>query len=113
MTVDCDVRRGIPVTVKTGQTTDNINFDMKQGTGSQLVSRDGELSIFDVRGVELVSVVRGTPLPPGQLQVIGLPPGTYFAKLGNRLHGRGLCLDCPPTSGQPIVVGPDLAGFSA
>ena len=44
-------------------------------------------------------------------QVIGLPPGTYFARLGNRLHGRGLCLDCPPTSGQPIVVGPGSGLF--
>ena len=85
---------------------------MKQGAGSSFVSRDGELSIFDVTRRRARQRGSRHAVAAWPTQVIGLPPGTYFAKLGNRLHGRGLCLDCPPTSGQPIVVGPDLAPFS-
>ena len=105
MAADCDVRRGTPVTVAAGQTTVGVDFDMKQGAASPMVTTsEGQLTMFDSRGVELVSAVRASFFS-GQ-QAIGLPPGTYFARLGDRLHGRGVCFDCSPTSGRPIVVGP-------
>ncbi len=111
MAADCDVRRGTPVTVVAGQTTAGVDFDMKQGAASPLVTTsEGPMTMFDARGVELVAAVRAAFFS-GQ-QAIGLPPGTYFARLGDRLHGRGVCFDCSPTSGRPIVIGPGGGSFT-
>ena len=112
VTADCDVRRGTPVTVTAGNTTGGVNFTVTRGAGSNLVQgAPPELRLFDSRGVELVNVVRRGVIPGGQA-LVGVPPGTYYAHLGNRLHGGAECVDCPPTSGRPIVIRPGDPVFS-
>ena len=105
MTVDCDVRRGVPVSVTSGGTTTGIDFTARQGaSSSSVVAFTPPLHVYDARGVELVSSVRlGLGFSPIQL-IVGLPPGTYFAKYGAALHGGVVCVECPPTSGTPIVI---------
>jgi hypothetical protein len=114
ITVDCDVRRGAPVTVTQGATTTGIDFVIQRGADSTTLSSTlHPLRMFDSRGVELVGVVRtNISPPPAQWQVVGLPPGTYFAKFGNQLHGGVICTDCPPTSGTPIVIRPGDLTFN-
>jgi hypothetical protein len=67
--------------------------------------------VYDSRGVEMVDVVRGNPFFFPVQEIVGLPPGTYFVKYGNQLNGAITCLDCPPTSGTPIVVKPGDTTF--
>ncbi len=113
-TVDCDVRRGVPVTVTPGATTGGIDFVLLRGAESTtILSSVFPLRMFDSRGVELVGVVRANVVPPPLTwQVVGLPPGTYYAKYGNTLNGGIVCVDCPPTSGTPIVIRPGDATFT-
>ena len=92
VTADCDVRRGLPVTVVAGSTASGINFSMVRGASSQLVSEVGTtVRLFDTRGIELTNILRGT-IALGIIgqQVTGIPPGTYYGTLGDRLHGRGV-----------------------
>ncbi len=107
VTTDCDVRRGLPVTVAVGSTASGVNFSMTRGASSQLISQFGTtlIRLFDTRGIELTNILRGT-IAIGIIgqQVTGIPPGTYYATFGDRLHGRGVCANCPPTAGRPIVV---------
>ena len=59
--VDCDVRRGAPVTVTAGGTTTGIDFNVTKGASSDFGGfGPGKLSVFDDRGVELTGVVRST-----------------------------------------------------
>ena len=102
--VDCDVRRGAPVTVTAGGTTTGIDFGMTKGASFGGFAGSEKLTIFDDRGVELTGVIR-LVLGLSQ-QVVGLPPGTYFVKFGNQLHSGITCHDCPPTSGTPIIIRP-------
>ena len=111
VTIDCDVRRGVPVTVTAGNTTSGVDFTVTKGASSTLMpAAPPELRLFDSRGVELVNVVRQSLL--GSQTLIGIPPGTYYARFGNRLHGGAECVDCPPTSGRPIVIRPGDFGFT-
>ena len=108
--VDCDVRRGAPVTVTAGGTTTGIDFGMTKGASSSVGEfGSGKVSIFDDRGVELTGVVRSSFL--SLQQVVGLPPGTYFIKSGSQLHSGITCHDCPPTSGTPIIIRPGDLSF--
>jgi hypothetical protein len=107
VTSDCDVRRGTPVPVTAGSTTSGVDFALVRGASID-VWPTPPLAIFDARGVELVSVVRqnaGAPL----MQFVGLPPGTYFAKIRDTLLFGIACPDCPPTSGMPILIPPGTA----
>jgi hypothetical protein len=112
-TVDCDVRRGVPITVTAGNTTGGIDFAMTLGAGSGegFVSGTRPLRMFDSRGVEMVGVVRFVTIVGFTVEAVGLPPGTYYAKWGNTLHGGITCVDCPPTSGRPIVIRPGDLSF--
>jgi hypothetical protein len=112
-TVDCDVRRGVPVTVTLNVTTGGIDFVMEKGADSSVAGSFRTLRMFDSRGVEMAGVVRAF-LSFGLFgfQAVGLPPGTYFAKWGNTLHGGITCVDCPPTSGLPIVIRPGDTAFT-
>ena len=106
ITKDCDVRRGVPVQVIAGSTTARIDFSLVSGAVSDAFTTAQRLSIFDERGVELESVIRnGIPFV-FQQQIAGIPPGIYYAKYGDVLHGGIVCHDCPPTSGRPIIVRP-------
>jgi hypothetical protein len=106
VTVDCDPRRAVPVNVTTGATTAGINFLMTLGSSSTAVFTDVlSLRLFDARGVELQNVLKGLGGVLAAVELVGVPPGTYYATWSGRLHGRGLCPGCPPTSGRPIVVG--------
>ncbi len=58
------------------------------------------------RGVSLVSVLLSNPLSTS-VSFVGLPRGAYFVKKGDTLYSDIACPDCPPTSGVPIVIGPD------
>ena len=108
--VDCDVRRGAPVTVTAGGTTTGVDFGMTKGASSDFGGfGSGKVSVFDDRGVELTGVVRSTFL--SFQQIVGLPPGTYFIKSGSQLHSGITCHDCPPTSGTPIVIRPGDLSF--
>jgi hypothetical protein len=107
VTSDCDVRRGTPVAVTAGSTTLGIDFALVKGASID-VWPTPPLAIFDARGVELVSVVRQNTGPP-LMQFVGLPPGTYFAKIRDTLLFGIACPDCPPTSGMPILIPPGTA----
>ncbi len=107
---DCDVRRGTPVAVTAGSTTSGVDFALDRGASIDVFPTP-PLSIFDARGVELVSVVRqniGFPL----MQFVGLPPGTYFVKIRDTLQFGIVCPDCPPTSGTPILIPPGTASLN-
>ena len=115
VTVDCDPRRAIPVNVTAGATTAGVDFFMTQGASSTtlVIGAQPPLRLFDARGVELRSVVKPVGgLLPNWLFFVGVPPGTYYATFGERLHGRGWCASCPPTSGRPIVIRPGQRSFS-
>ena len=107
VTSDCDVRRGTPVPVTAGSTTSGVDFALVRGASID-VWPTPPLAIFDARGVELVSVVRQNAGPP-LMQFVGLPPGTYFAKIRDTLLFGIACPDCPPTSGMPILIPPGTA----
>ncbi len=110
VTSDCDVRRGTPVAVTAGSTTSGVDFALDRGASIDVFPTP-PLSIFDARGVELVSVVRqniGVPL----MQFVGLPPGTYFVKIRDALQFGISCPDCPPTSGTPILIPPGTAALN-
>ena len=98
-TVDCDVRRGVPVTVTPGATTGGIDFVLLRGAESTtILSSVFPLRMFDSRGVELVGVVRANVVPPPLTwQVVGLPPGTslceYREHAERRHRVRGLSTD--------------------
>ena len=107
---DCDVRRGTPVAVTAGSTTSGVDFALARGASIDVFPTP-PLSIFDARGVELVSVVRqniGFPL----MQFVGLPAGTYFVKIRDTLQFGIVCPDCPPTSGTPILIPPGTASLN-
>jgi hypothetical protein len=115
VTIDCDPRRGVPVTVPPGGITAGIDFNMTVGARSQALGGGGSgppLRLFDARGVELTNVRRIILAPPFLQELVGVPPGTYFATIGNYLHGRGLCVNCPPTAGRPIVIQPGQSTFT-
>jgi hypothetical protein len=112
ITADCDVRKGIPVTVTAGATTSNINFFLQRGAGLNVsfLNQDPEaiLKLYDARGIEIVRAV-GTSSGFFRLYPVdGLPPGTYYATLDGRPHGV-TCAECPPTDGRPFIVNPDLS----
>jgi hypothetical protein len=114
VTADCDVRRGVPVTVAVGSTTSGINFAMAQGASSSTVPPPNpSLRLFDARGVELPRVQRTmNDFGAFAQNFVGVPPGTYFATFGTRLNGRGPCNNCAPTSGIPIVIAPGQRTFA-
>ena len=65
VTSDCDVTRGTPVTVTSGSVTAGVDFDLARGksisvpgAGAAFGGPAPSLSVFDERGVPLVSVVR-------------------------------------------------------
>jgi len=106
VTVDCDPRRAVPVTIPAGPPTTiaNINFQLRPGLTFDLVNATD--AVYDYRGV-LVSPRRYRPagaftyaLPA----VVGLAPGYYFLRRpGGRLHANLLCLNCPATAGSPAA----------
>jgi hypothetical protein len=110
---DCDVRRGTPVSVTAGGTTDGIDFRLSAGgtiEGSVPSGTSPLVEIYDSRGVRVPS--RGTrDFTTGAFVVPGLPAGVYFAALGrtfpsvaSEIYGNSGCGGCPVTSGRPIVV---------
>jgi hypothetical protein len=104
-TVDCDVRKGVPVSVTAGATTSGIDFIIQFGGGFGLLHGLPPLTIFDSRGIEVINAIgRSNPLGILDQHVVGLPPGTYYLTAGNLLNGGSTCVDCPPTAGVPIVV---------
>ena len=107
ITKDCDVRRGVPVQVTAGSTTADIDFSLVSGavsdaftTAQQVVDLRRARSRARERDSQAVSLLRSSNRSPG------VPPGIYYAKYGDVLHGGIVCHDCPPTSGTPIVVRP-------
>jgi hypothetical protein len=119
MTIDCDVRRGVPVPVTAGATTTGVDFAPRIGAFSNLLPPTPPVRMYDARGVEMVSVVRFGAGFSNLQWVVGLAPGTYFAKRGNTLHGGQPCSayagvpapECPPTSGTPIIIRPGDVSF--
>ncbi len=109
VTADCDVTRGTPVTVAAGAVTSGVTFDLVFGGSIGLIgsvmSGFVPLEIFDSRGVPLTFALRRNLFSFHQF--VGLPPGTYFVKAGDTLYDGIACPACPPTSGTPIVIGPD------
>jgi hypothetical protein len=117
VTVDCDPRRGVPVTVPAGGVVTGIDFISEVGASSALLPGPIPpfaplLRMFDSRGVELTNIVRFAAGFFNGQQATGIPPGTYYATLGDRLHGVGLCASCPPTAGRPIVIQPGQESFA-
>jgi hypothetical protein len=110
---DCDVRRGVPVSVTAGGTTPNIDFDMRGGGGFS-ITIDGRyvganpsvsLSIYDARGVQIdtASVLQFVPFGPST-NIIGLPDGLYYVAANGTLFDDIACSGCPPTSGTPVLI---------
>ena len=117
VTSDCDVTRGTPVTVTSGSVTAGVDFDLARGksisvpgAGAAFGGPAPSLSVFDERGVPLVSVVRRNLF--ASPEIVGLPPGTYFVKLNGILYYGIGCPDCPPTSGTPILIRPETPPFA-
>jgi hypothetical protein len=113
-TADCDVRKGVPVTVTAGATTSGIDFLSQRGVSFSVVgfpdfTRVTDLKIYDARGVEVVNAIGlgPSPLVQSALFVAGIPPGTYFLTGNGRPAGASDCLGCPPTAGVPVIVGPN------
>jgi hypothetical protein len=113
ITVDCDVRRGVPVPVAAGGSTTGIDFAMRFGSSVGLRMDNGssprQVTAYDSRGVELTSVVFVTTF--GSWSLVGLPAGTYFVKLDGVLYRDLACPACPPTAGTPIIV-PDTTSIT-
>ena len=114
---DCDVRRGAPVSVTAGGLTAGIDFQPRGGLSFALdeapASQGGaapEVTLFDARGVPLVWVLRRNLF--ARPEFVGIPPGTYFLGRPGVLYDGIRCPDCPPTSGTPIVLEPNMAGFT-
>jgi hypothetical protein len=118
VTADCDVTRGTPVTVSAGAVTSGVTLDLAFGgsiavSGSATVTMGvgfAPLDIFDSRGVPLTLALRRNLF--ALTEFVGLPPGTYFVKAGDTLYNGISCPACPPTSGTPVVIGPDSPGAS-
>ncbi len=103
-TVDCDVRKGVPVTVTVGGPPAIANFALQRGGGFTLPAGTHGVRVFDSRGIETVNAVGTTPMT-GALLVDGLPPGSYYVvTTQHQLNGGTTCADCPPTAGAPIVI---------
>jgi hypothetical protein len=104
-TVDCDVRKGVPVVVTIGGNA-AANFNLVRGRGFVLPPRTEGVKVFDARGIETVNAIGLSAAGGlGFILVDGLPPGTYYVTAANgRLNGGITCSDCPPTAGVPIVI---------
>jgi Putative Ig domain/Carboxypeptidase regulatory-like domain len=107
---DCDVTKGIPVPVTAGLVTSGIDLSLAVGASisvpvqaSDPSAPEPPLAIFDARGVSLPDAVLQTAPGPSDA-FVGLPPGTYYVKIGDTLYNGIACRDCPPTSGTPVVV---------
>jgi hypothetical protein len=109
VTTDCDVRRSAPVAVTAGTTTSGINFVPPRGGRFEFLVETWTsiVKVYDARGVEVINAVGGIDSSLNIATVAGLPPGTYYVTVDGLVNGIA-CLDCPPTAGRPIVVGPDL-----
>jgi hypothetical protein len=107
VTVACDPRSGIPITVTEGGTT--VAPDQRARTGGR-IHADAPIKVFDSQGHPINANRYDGPglipvaAPSGSNFVDGLPGGVYYARSGGRLYGVGACSDCPPTAGRPIVV---------
>jgi hypothetical protein len=104
-TADCDVRKGVPVTLTAGGSA-TANFALKRGKGFTVPFGTRGVKVYDARGIEMVNAVGnlppGSPAPP---VVNGLPPGTYYVVTADgQMNGGIICAECPPTAGAPIVV---------
>jgi Carboxypeptidase regulatory-like domain len=110
ITEDCDVRRGLAVTVTSGSTTTGVDFTARRGARSGWLASLVPLSVYDARGVELVDVVRWATdtifHTSISYEIVGLPPGTYYVRYVDLLSGGLSCVDCAPTAGRPILVRP-------
>jgi hypothetical protein len=114
VTVDCDVRRGLPVSVVGGGVVANIDFDLHRGYGIGAVRTTDE--VYDARGVRVHSRRYESRLAGiyGFDQVTGLQPGTYYVRRpGGLLHAGIQCADCPATAGTPIVLGGATSGTAS
>jgi hypothetical protein len=101
-TVDCDVRKGVPVSVTAGGAA-SATFALKRGAGFVLSTNALAVKVYDARGIETVNAI-GRNVGAGWGIVDGLPPGTYFLTSEERITGAISCIDCPPTAGVPIVL---------
>jgi hypothetical protein len=59
VTIDCDVRRGAPLMVTAGATTSGVDFALRMGATIIRSVFDPPMRVFDARGVEMASVLRG------------------------------------------------------
>jgi hypothetical protein len=107
---DCDVTKGTPVPVTAGLVTSGIDLSLAVGASISVAVQASDpsapeppLAIFDARGVSLPDAVLQTAPGPSDA-FVGLPPGTYYVKIGDTLYNGIACRDCPPTSGTPVVV---------
>jgi hypothetical protein len=113
---DCDVRRGVPVTVTAGATTPNIDFNMRRGAiislrvNGHFVFPTDSVSVFDARGVAIDASTVLLTESSIFTSLVGLPTGAYFVKANGTLYRSIDCLGCPPTSGTPVLA---VAGASS
>ena len=110
VTTECDVRQSAPVAVVAGATTSGINFVPPRGGRFEfpVETSTSTVKVYDARGVEVINAVGDIDSFLSIATVAGLPPGTYYVTVNGFVNGVA-CLDCPPTAGRPIVVGPDLS----
>ena len=106
------------MTVAAGAVTSGVTFDLAFGgsiavSGSATVTWGSASSRstfrFAGRAADVCPAAQSLRV---YIEFVGLPPGTYFVKAGDTLYNGISCPACPPTSGTPVIIGPDSPGAS-